>query len=332
MLRRSLLVAGITAAAAGCSRSKTDDTGPPVSVTLLTAYAVRGRDAYAYVALEKGYFRAAGFNVTIEPGGDPATNLRRLTGDRPVFAAVDLTSVLLVAAGAGSPKGQSGFGLLAGIHQMTTAAILAPGGGSIGAPPDLAGKTLAGAAGSAVRELFPTYARLAGIDAARTRWVDSTPQAVSGDLSGGRVAGVGDTVAGRRSFEAATHRRTPVARLQRSAPGFVWGCFGDFYGVRASASGQGPEVRRRAAPGLADAIDDPAAAGAIMHKAVPGVTAEAAAAELVLIAPYVRSSVEGPAEGLPVGALDANRVARSIAVLQGTGRIGPGLTPDQMII
>jgi hypothetical protein len=89
------VIAGIAALTAGCSGSKDDDTGPAVKATLLTPYGVRGRDAYAYVAQEKGYFRAAGFDVTIEPGGDLAAGLRRIAGagdgDRPVFAAVDLT-------------------------------------------------------------------------------------------------------------------------------------------------------------------------------------------------------------------------------------------------
>jgi NitT/TauT family transport system substrate-binding protein len=47
----------------------------------------------------------------------------------------------------------------------------------------------------------------------------------------------------------------------------------------------------------------------------------------VLVAPYVRSA----AAGLPVGALDVDRVARGIALLQGTGQIPAGLTPGQFV-
>jgi NitT/TauT family transport system substrate-binding protein len=45
------------------------------------------------------------------------------------------------------------------------------------------------------------------------------------------------------------------------------------------------------------------------------------------MAPFVRSA----AAGVPVGALDAERVARSIAILQGSGQIQPGLKPEQVI-
>jgi NitT/TauT family transport system substrate-binding protein len=321
-------IAGVAAAVvAGCSGSGDDDAGPPAKVTFLTSYGLRGRDAYAYVAQEKGYFRAAGFDVVIEAGGDLAANIHRVSTGGAVFAPLDLTGCLLAAAKAG-PAGQRGFTFLAGIHQRTTAAILAPGAGSIATPRDLSGKKLADLPGSMVRSLFPTYARLAGIDAGRTSWVAATPQALSGDFSAGRVAGVGESVVGRRTVEAATRGRTAVVLAYSDQ---LEDLYGDALATSSAyAQAQPARARKFAAAllrGLADAIDDPAAAAVIMHKYVPAVTPEAATAELALLAPYVRSD----AAGVPVGALDADRVARSIAVLQGTGQIPAGLTPDQVM-
>jgi NitT/TauT family transport system substrate-binding protein len=179
-----------------------------------------------------------------------------------------------------------------------------------------------------VRSLFPAYARLAGIDPARTAWVAATPQSVGKELAAGRVAGVGDTVVGRWAVEAATHGRTAVVLAYSDQ---LQDLYGDALVTSAAYAQAEPGSARKFAAallrGLADAIDDPAAAGVIMHKYVPAVGAQAAAAEMALLAPYVRSS----AEGLPVGALDANRVARGIALLQGAGQIGPGLTPDQVM-
>lgn len=403
MRRRTFVVAGIAALTAGCSRAKSD-AGPPIKATLLTSYGTRGRDAYAYVAVDKGYFRAAGFDVRIEPGGDLAAGLRRLAsaGGSPVFATLDLTGCLLAAvgpdaagapvapggadqggpgpgaggpgagpgtpppnqggpgAGQGGPGGEQtaqarqegpgglgaarrgprtpppgrggpgvGFRFLAGIHQRTTAAILAPGGGRIGTARDLGGKTLADLPGSIVRGLFPAYARLAGIDPAGTKWVAATPQTMAGQFAGGRIAGVGDTIVGRQAVEAATHGRTAVVLAYTDQ-------LQDLYGDALVTStayaqaqpGKAREFTAALLQGLADAINDPAAAGLVMHKHVPSVTVEAAADELTQLAPYIRSN----AEGLPVGALDANRVARGIALLQGAGQIPPGLTPDQLMI
>jgi NitT/TauT family transport system substrate-binding protein len=330
-------IAAAASAAAGCT-GRNDDTGP-AKVTLLTSYGARGRDAYLYVAQEKGYLRAAGFDASIEAGAELTANLKRIAGGG-VFAPVDLTGCLLAAGrgagltGAGlTGVGPAGAGLtgvtfVAGIHQRTTAAILAPGGGRIDTPGDLAGKTLAHLPGSSVRDIFPTYARLAGIDAGRVRWVEATPQGLPGELSGGSIAGVGESVVDRRVVESVSHGRPTVVLAYSDQ---LQDLYGDALATSAAYAQANPDrVRKFAAAllhGLADAIDYPAAAGAIMHKYVPVVTGEDAADEITLLAPYVRSA----AAGLPVGALDANRVARNIAVLQGTGQIAPGLTPDQFL-
>lgn len=321
------MLAGIAAAAsaaAGCTGSK-DDTGPAVKVTLLTSYGVRGRDAYVYVARERGYLRAAGFDASIEAGGDLAANLKRVAGSAGVFAPLDLTGCLLAAGRAGGPIGVT---IVAAIHQRTTAAILAPGGGGIAGPRDLAGRAIGDLPGSTVRDLFPTYARLAEIDAARVRWVGTTPQSLPGELAAGRIAGVGESVVGRGLIESATRGRTAVVLAYSD---HLQDLYGDGLATSTAYAQARPDrVRRFTAAllhGLADAIDDPAAAGAIMHKYVPAVSPEAATAELALLTPYVRSA----AAGIPVGALDVDRVARSIAVLQGTAQIPPGLTPDQLM-
>ncbi|HET6481585.1 MAG TPA: hypothetical protein VFG35_16330, partial [Actinoplanes sp.] len=79
--------------------------------------------------------------------------------------------------------------------------------------------------------------------------------------------------------------------------------------------------------GLAYAIDNPDEAGKIQQKFVATTKPDGVAAELTLMGPYVKSA----AAGIPVGALDAERVARSIALLQGSGQIEAGLRPEQVI-
>jgi len=79
--------------------------------------------------------------------------------------------------------------------------------------------------------------------------------------------------------------------------------------------------------GLSDSIDNPAEAGRIMQKYVQTANPDGVAAELTLMAPFVRSS----AAGIPVGALDSERVARSIAILQGSGQIAAGLKAEQVV-
>jgi NitT/TauT family transport system substrate-binding protein len=79
--------------------------------------------------------------------------------------------------------------------------------------------------------------------------------------------------------------------------------------------------------GLEYSIDNPKEAAQILVKNQPTQKVEPAAAELELMAAYVRSSGSGAA----VGALDSQRVARCIALLQGAGAIPDGLTPEQVV-
>jgi NitT/TauT family transport system substrate-binding protein len=107
----------------------------------------------------------------------------------------------------------------------------------------------------------------------------------------------------------------------------------DLYGNALITSGQyakdQPEkVRKFAAAllkGLEAAIDDPDEAAALLKQHVPTTDPRSAAAELTLMRPYVRAS------GVPVGSLDKQRVARSIAILRDSGQIQAGLTPEQVV-
>ena len=79
--------------------------------------------------------------------------------------------------------------------------------------------------------------------------------------------------------------------------------------------------------GLEYSLANPKEAGEILKKNVDAANPAPAAAELELMAAYVRSGGSGTA----IGTLDSERVARSIAILQGAGAIQAGLTPEQII-
>src|SRR3954463_4512572 len=93
-------------AAAGCSDDSKDDgdkgTGQSLEkITYLTSFGTFGRDAYAYVAKEKGYFSDAGFDVDIKPGSGTGENIKQIVGGQIQFTPLDLTGLLLAA---GAPK------------------------------------------------------------------------------------------------------------------------------------------------------------------------------------------------------------------------------------
>ncbi|HEX8346487.1 MAG TPA: ABC transporter substrate-binding protein, partial [Actinoplanes sp.] len=253
-------------------------------------------------------------------------NIKVIVGGQAQFAPIDLTGGLLTA---GKADGKApGFTAVAGIQQRTMAAIMTLEGRGIAAPKDLEGKTLADAPGSVVRNLFGTYAKLAGVDVTKVTWVNGSPQTLMGTLAAGQVAGIGQFVVGKPTIESVTKGRKAVL-LPYSE--YLQDLYGNVLITSSSYAQANPEkVRKFSAAllkGLEASIAQPAEAGRILKKYVPAANPEAAAAELQLMASYVQSQ----ASGVPVGALDSQRVARGIAILQGTGAIPAGLTPEQVI-
>lgn len=310
-------------AEAGCD--SVPGNGTPQAVSCMTSYGGYGRDAYIYVAKEKGYFAEAGFAVDIRAGAGTSSNLNLVVTGDATFSPADLSGCLVAAGG---KEKVTGFTAVAGIHQRTLAGIITMQDRGIVLPQDLEGKTLADVPGSVLRTLFPTYARLAGFDHTKVTWADATTQTVLADLVAGKFDGIGQFVVGVPTVEALAKGRKARALAFSD---YLSDLYGNVLLTSTRYARDNPRgVRRFTAAllkGLSDAIDHPAEAGEILRKYVPGADPVAAAAETTLMAPYVRSAAAGPS----VGALEPVRVARSIAILQASGQIDPGLRPEQVV-
>ena len=330
---RTLVAAALAttlAAAAGCSDDADDkgaDGGTQTleKVTYLTSFGTFGRDSYAYVAKEKGYFRDAGFDVEIKPGGGSGEGIKQIVAGTAQFTPIDLTGGLLAAGG---PAKATGFTAVGAIQQRTMAAIMSLDGYGINSPKDLEGKTLADTPGSVVRNLFPTYAKLANVDASKVKFVNGNPQTLFGTLASKKVDGIGQFVVGKPTIETIAKGKTAVLLPYSD---YLQDLYGNVLITNSTYAKENPEKVKKFTgallKGLEDSITNPDEAGNLLKKNVPTADPKSAAAELTLMAPFVRSE----ASGVPVGALDSQRVARSIAILQGSGQIQAGLTPEQVI-
>ena len=332
MQRRTLLrsafagsLAVSVGAAAACSNGAKSSTKPLEKITYLTAYGNYGRDAFIYVAMEKGYFAAAGFDVQVKVGSGTGLNIKQILAGTATFTPVDTTGCLLAAGGKDKV---TGFTAVAGIHQRTLASIISLKGNGITAPKDLEGKTLSDLPGSINRSLFPTYAKLADFDYKTVKWVDATPTTVLSNLTSGKFLGIGQFVVGKATIETMAKGRKAVV-LPFSD--YLADLYGNSLITSTSYAQKNPEkVKKFTAAllkGLNDSIDNPTDAAKTLKKYVPATNLQAAAAEMVLMGPYVRSA----AAGVPVGALLIQRVERCIAILQGSGQIDPGLAPEQVV-
>jgi NitT/TauT family transport system substrate-binding protein len=225
-------------------------------VTYLTSFGNFGRDAYAWVAKDKGFFREAGLDVDIKPGSGTGDNIAKVEAGAAMFAPVDLTGLLL-ARGNGGAKS---IVVVAGVQQRTMAALISLQGNGISKPKDLEGKTLADSPGSVVRNLFPTYAKLAGVDATKGRQAVVLPYSdVMSDLYGNVL--VTTTTVAREQPDLA---KRFIAALMK---------------------------------GLVHSIDNPDETGRILQKNVPASAAAPAAAELTLMSAFVRPEGSGDVVG-----------------------------------
>ncbi|GIJ26195.1 sulfonate ABC transporter substrate-binding protein [Micromonospora qiuiae] len=292
-------------------------------VTYLTSFGNFGRDSYAWVAKEKGFFKDAGFDVEIKPGQGTGAVIQTIVGGQAHFGPVDLTGSLL-QLGNGDAKD---FVAVAAIQQRTMAAIATVEGTGINTPKDLEGKKLADTPGSVVRNLFPTYARMAGVDHNKVTWVNGEAQTLMGTLASGSVDGIGQFVVGQPTIEAVTKKKAVLLPYSN----VMTDLYGNVLITSKQIASEKPEMVKRFTAallkGLEYALANPQEAAEILAKNAEAVNPAAAAAELQLMAGYVRSSNSGTA----LGTLDSGRVAKSIAILRGAGALKSDLTPDQVI-
>lgn len=322
LTRRAMMTSGSLAVAglAGCGREKPKSDRTVDDVTFVTGFNVTGQDSFVFVAIENGYYREAGLNVTVVPGTGTRGNLQRLKEGNAQFAVIDVTGGLLEI-----DRGVlADFRVFAAIYQLTVSCIVALRNRGVQAPTDLAGKRIGYSEGGVNKTVFPAYARLAGLDDSTVTWVALPPPSIRPALIAGQLDAATEIVVGRPALEAAA--RQPIVMLPYGD--VMRDLYGNALGAPTELIAKNPGLVRRfrdaTLRGIAWTIDNPDAAGRIMAEHNPAYKAEVAAAEVKQTVAYVRGSA-------PVlGHLDRARMARCIAVVQGIGLIEPGLTPDRV--
>jgi NitT/TauT family transport system substrate-binding protein len=318
--RRALVLLPTAGLLAACSeRAPTPARSGMHKVTYLTSFGSFGRDAYVYVAAEKGFFRDAGIQVVIKPGTGTDGVKYVATGEAD-FCAVDFPGGLLQVVNGGLE-----VRVIALIQQQSLAAIMAPQSSGISTPSDLVGKSIADIPASTVKLLFPTYAKLAtpAFDPTTVRWVNSSAPGLVSLLGTNKVDAISQFVVGEPTVEAAS--RFQVNVLPYSA--VIGDLVGNALWVSNRLATQNPHLvrafRKALLQGLRYAIDHPGEAGEILAKAVPTTKQETAGLELFLMRPYVG--------GTNIGRIDGQRIARLIAILQGAAAIPSGVVPEQLV-
>jgi NitT/TauT family transport system substrate-binding protein len=331
MIRRSralaaVLLATVLAAASGCS-SSSDSSGASSSgkidkVSYVTGFGAVGRDSFVWVAKEKGYFKEAGIEVDIQKGAGNVPNLTLLKSNQAQFAALDFTGAVILA-------GQGKFAdwrAVAAVHQQTLVSIMTTADTGITTPKDLAGKTVATATGSVSELLFPAYAKLAGIDPKSVTIKGVQATALNGLMAQRKVDALSTFLLSKKALETVSKKQVVVLPYSTYLSGF----YGNAIITKPELISSDPDLVKRfvgaAMKGLQYTVDHPAEAAAILNKAEPTAAVPAAVGEIEAMKPYVP-----PPAGGPIGQMSQERVAKTIASLQGAGLMPAGLTPDKVV-
>jgi len=281
------------------------------SVSLITDFGYNGRHAYFFVALEKGYYKDAGLDVKIIGGNGSVDAIRQVGANNANFGFADAGSLMLSRANDNIP-----VALVAIVYARPPQAIFCSAEAGLKTPKDLEGQSIANPAGGSIPDMFPAFAKAAGIDASKVKWVVAASSALPGLLASGKVPCVGQFTVGE-----------PMLRAQAAPKKLVRFAFSDsglsYYGngiiaTEATIKSKPDLVRRfveATVKGMKAAFADPAEAGAIMHKHHPEVDVEVAKDETEAVAELA------DVKGTPLAQIDPSRMQATLDVVNGAFKL-----------
>jgi NitT/TauT family transport system substrate-binding protein len=182
--RRSvaLLTATIAFAAAVACPSAYADT----KLKMVLNWKYQGPQGWFFLAEDRGYFKAAGLDVTIDQGNGSGAPIPLVANGTYDVGFGDLNALIEFAA----KKPDDAPIAVYVIYNRPPFTIAVKADGPIKTPIDLEGKTLGGPAGDGALKLFPAFCKTAKIDCSKITITNMQPSLREQMLMQGQVDGV----------------------------------------------------------------------------------------------------------------------------------------------
>jgi NitT/TauT family transport system substrate-binding protein len=242
----------------------------------LNWFAVGDHAAY-WVALDKGYYKAKGLDVTLENSKGSGDSIAKVDTGRADAGLAD-AAVVIASKARGTTIKTVGM-----VFDKTPLNIFSLKSKPLAKPKDLEGATLGSPPGDAQRQMFPAFAKVTGIDASKVSWVNIEPAAKIAAVAEKRMDGVSDYTTGLPLYEKAAGKGNVEM--------MPWANFGfDLYSMSIMASEKTMKERPQVLKafleasymGWRDVMADPKAAMVIFKKRVPEIDVEAISENMLM--------------------------------------------------
>lgn len=272
-------------------------------------WALQGPQAAFLLALDRGYFREAGLNVTMDRGFGSGDVPVKISSGAYEVGVADLSPTIRMRLE--RPEVDLFTPFI--VYDATALAVMTLRRENIRTPKDLEGRLIAAPESDAGRQLFPAFARATGIDASTVRWQSVTPQLREPMLAQGRANAItGFITSGIFSLRALGVADQDIVTMLFSDAG------ADFYSTSLITTRRFAQGHPRAVTGLIrglvraqyESLADPSAAIANLRRREPLTNVEIETERLrmslerLTFTPHVRQN--------GFGQVDMARLQRSI--------------------
>jgi NitT/TauT family transport system substrate-binding protein len=277
-------------------------------VTLALDGASLGRHAAWYVALEKGYYKKAGLDVTIVASQGATQAIQSVESKTAQFALADVASLVAARAGGAISK------MVAVIEQKAPYAIFSlRAEANISKPEQIENQEIGIGSGSFTRKVIEAFMTSKGLKAATVKFTDIDPAAGVGMLAANKIpalAASATSMPGVMKAVGATDAQ--IFLLANNGLSL----YGSGIVVRdddlKSNAAQVKAFIKASLEGWKDAVVNPKEAAEIVARHVKGLDPDATFQE-VAIAGGLVATPEARAKGL--GIIDAKQMASSVDLI-----------------